>query len=625
MNRQKWTPFISAVVLSASLAGAETAGGQIDTLTLIHVNDSHANLAPFGAAGYGGIARAAAVIGEWKATEPNPILIHGGDFQVGTLMFNAYFGVPELQMLNILGFDVLCLGNHEFDTGPEQLAGLLALAGLDSSFNILCTNAVNLDSVPMLKAFIRSYAIEQRGGIKIGILGLTTPAANAESNPAPVLLSDQIPAILGRSIMELKTMGCQVVILVSHLGLTLDRELAAGLSGVDAIIGAHSHDALTDVDMVNGIPIVQAGEFYRYVGKLRLAVDAAGSRVLDYTLQEITSDLPAEPVIEATVSQLKAGVAARFDSAVGNPDRVLSIAPRLLVDAPAAFDTLDTPLGNLVTAAMLSSITGADCAIEAGGHIVENLYPGPVTTSDLFRIYPYGYNASDGLGFRLASFDLAGAEILGTIQALLRFVNPQTRSFDYLLQSCGLDFTVDASDPAAGLRLAGAWIHNKPVDPDSVYTLASSSQIVGYLQNLFEITPRNLTVYPVSVFSVIEQYVASMDTLRFRRTGHNRVSTVNGIQTGRTESPAGFDLEPNFPNPFNGETVIRLNLAAPGRVQAAVYDPRGRRVAVLVPDQMLPAGEQRMRFNADALPSGVYLVKATSRGISRTRKMLLLR
>lgn len=132
------------------------ASSQTETLTIIHVNDTHSNLLPYAAGQYGGIARAASVIGMWQQTEPNPILVHTGDLMVGTLMFNAYFGVPELQILNSLGFDAVCLGNHEFDAGSQDLGNILAAAQLDSSFQILCSNAVNLSAVPTL---VHSYIL----------------------------------------------------------------------------------------------------------------------------------------------------------------------------------------------------------------------------------------------------------------------------------------------------------------------------------------------------------------------------------------------------------------------------------------------------------------------------------
>jgi 5'-nucleotidase/UDP-sugar diphosphatase len=582
-------------------------------------------LASYSAAEYGGISRAASVIEMLKATEPNPILVHSGDFMVGTLMFNTYFGVPELQILNALGFDALCLGNHEFDVGPTDLADILATAQLDSAFDVICTNAVNLDSVPALEAIVRPYAIEQRGNLKIGLLGLTTPATNAESNPAPVVLNDQIAEVLGPRILELKMQGCQIVILLSHMGHAYDQQIALGLSGVDAIIGAHSHNVLSEVVMVNGIPIVQAGEFYQYVGKLRLVYDGTQTSVLDYELQEITSAIPAEPSIQTTVDQLKLGIIAQYNPILGDPYQQITVAPRLLNDKPVHFDTLDTPVGNLVTSAMLASVPNADCALEASGHIVENLYPGAVTTADLFRIYPYGYEASDGLGFRLASFDLSGAQILGIIQALLGYVDPTTEYYDYLLQSTGLDFTIDASDLGAGLQLAEVLIKGQPVYLDSVYTIVSSSQIVGYLEKLFGITPANLTIYPESVFQIVKEYVSVMDTLEFWRTGHNRaISEPVAVKYKSTGMVRDFELNQNYPNPFNGETVFRFCLSRSGRVSFEIYNMKGEQVTALMSGRMLNAGEHLVRFNAQGLASGIYLYRIRTANFAETRKMMML-
>jgi len=613
MKRRNRIIIATGMLAIGMLAGSAMAGGQIDTLTVIHVNDSHSNLAPYGAAEFGGIARAASVIGMWKAANPNPILVHGGDLMVGTLMFNAYFGVPELQILNALGFDALCLGNHEFDVGPVQLAEILALAKLDSGFSILCTNAVNLDSVPALKAFVKPYAVERRGDLKIGLLALTTPAANVESNPAPVILSDQIADILGPRIMELKAVqGCQVVILISHMGLVLDEQIAQALSGVDAIVSAHSHDALKSVITVNGIPIVQAGEFYRYVGKLRLAYDGIKTSVVDYELQEITSAIPAEPTTQATVDQLKLGVAAQFSPVLGDLDQTIAVAPRLLNYKPAYYDSLKTPMGDLVTSAMLDRVKTADCAIEATGHIVENLYPGRVMAADLFRAYPYGYDASDGLGFRLTAFDLTGAQIWGVLQALLSYVNPLTQAYDYLIQSKGLEFTVDTTETAktGKLTLTGVTIKGKPIQPDSTYSIASSSQIVGYLQKLFQINPANLTIYPVSVVKVVTDYV-------------KRIGTA--VQEKKTGMIRSFELEQNYPNPFNGETVFRFNLPRSSAVTFEIFNVNGERIAAPLTDRRLDAGGHTVRFNAESLSTGIYMYRIKSEGFAESRKMMLLR
>lgn len=604
-----------------------TASSQTETLTIIHVNDTHSNLLPYAAGQYGGIARAASVIGIWQQTEPNPILVHTGDLMVGTLMFNAYFGVPELQILNSLGFDAVCLGNHEFDAGSQDLGNILAAAQLDSNFQILCSNAVNLSAVPTLASIVHSHAIVQRGTVKVGLLGLTTPNANVESSPAPVFIDTSVVQVAMQKIAELKGLGCQVIVLLSHLGLSLDMQIAQYLSNVDVIISGHSHTVLESVVYVNNIPIVQAGEFYHYVGKLRLLYDGVKTTVLDYTLQEITAAIPAEPTTEAVVEHLRQGIVQQYAPIIGDPFRPISYTPQLLYDVPASFDKLDTPMGNLITTAMLNNsyVGKADCALEPSGHIVENLYPGPVTPADLFRTYPYGYDSRDGLGFRLASFDLSGAELYGVLQALLSFVVPDLGYYDYLMQSSGLDFVVMKT--SQGLQLNSVLIAGQPADPNSSYTIVSSDRVVGYLQTLFGIQPANLAIYPISVFQAAQEYVAGIDTLRFSSTGHNVVTGVS--DRTKTEVIKNFELRQNYPNPFNPGTTISFRVDRSSAVTLIVYDLLGNKIRTLI-NKRLPAGDHSIRWDGQddrgiQVASGLYFYKLTVGRQQALRRMLLLR
>ncbi len=481
-----------------------------DTLTIIHVNDTHSNLLPYASGQRGGLARAATVISSWKAREPNPILLHCGDFMVGTLMFNRYFGVPELQLLDQLGFDALLLGNHEFDVGSQQLGEILSSAGLSAHFHILCSNARNLSAVPQLASRVTPHIIIQRRNLKIGLFGLTTPATNVESRPAPVFLDTALVAVAQREIEALHRQGAQVVIMLSHLGLPLDRQLAADLNGVDAIIGGHTHSVLQQPVMVNDIPIVQAGEFYHYVGKLRLVFDGTSTRLLDYTLKEIDASVPELPAVARAIAELKQGVVDAFTPVLGNPYQPLAENDTLLSHIPELPEKPTTDVGRLVTAAMRWFRPAADYALEPTGHIVEDLYPGEITAADLFRVYPYGYDSSDHLGFRIVTFQLSGRQISGILSELTRYIDPKNQRFDYLMQSDGLHFTLKKEDEK--LSLNTVTIGNQSLQPDSIYTIVSSSQTAEYLPALFHIQPANLTTYSVSVVQVVTEFVKHHET-----------------------------------------------------------------------------------------------------------------
>ncbi len=610
---------------------------QPDTLTIIHVNDSHSNLLPYPIATgeYGGIARAASVIGQWKATEPNPILLHGGDFMVGTLMFNAYFGVPELQILEMLGFDALVLGNHEFDPGPVDLGNILATAHLDSSFDIICSNALNMSQVPLLDSIVRPYAIEQRGNVKVGIFGMTTPSTVVISNPSPVTFdTSQVGVVTAAmtAVAQLQAQGCQVIIMLSHMGLALDKALAPYLSGVDAIIGAHSHTIMSQIEYVNGIPIVQAGEFYHYVGKLTLVYNGSGVSAVDYTLQEINDMIPAEPTIDGILQQLKMGITAQYSPVIGDPYQPISSAPALLNNYPQISlpmtpqEIWDTPVGNLFTVAMLDHVPGADCALEPNGHIVEEIYPGPVTPADMFHAYPYGLDSRDGLGFRLASFDLYGAEIYGILQGLMDNIHPIIRDFEYLPQSTGLDFTSYYNSTDNRILLTSVTIRNQPVDPNSTYRIVSSDRTVGYLQNLFGITPGNIIIDTISVFQVVKDYVAQHDTLNFLTTGHSFLAIEEDQPPKNVIDRA--ELLQNYPNPFNPETIIPIRIHTQNHVTLEVYNCLGQKVRTLV-NKHMPPGLHEIPWNGrndtgQTMSSGIYFYRMETGRHKQVKKMFLM-
>ena len=135
-----------AVAAVACLGTCPALEARPATITLLHVNDTHSHLDAWGPKDrhlegtVGGMAKAASVIAAVRASEPNVLLLHAGDVFHGDLFFNQYFGVPELQLMKQLGFDAMAVGNHEFDFGPDVLAGSLAAAFGDGTLPLLSAN-----------------------------------------------------------------------------------------------------------------------------------------------------------------------------------------------------------------------------------------------------------------------------------------------------------------------------------------------------------------------------------------------------------------------------------------------------------------------------------------------------
>ncbi|MDH7516488.1 MAG: metallophosphoesterase, partial [Bacteroidota bacterium] len=228
------------------------AYAQIDTITILHVNDTHSNLLPSGprdagtlAQNAGGIARLSTYLEESRADDPDLLFLHAGDASVGDLMYNALLGMLELELLETMGLNAMALGNHEFDLGAPILEAVLDSANV--SFPLLSANFTLLDStLASLDLRVMPETIFDVKGHKIGVFGLTTPTTNILSNAYPyVAFADTlIPDLASASVQSLRAQGCEAVILLSHLGLNGDILIAEQIPGVDLIIGGHDHRAM---------------------------------------------------------------------------------------------------------------------------------------------------------------------------------------------------------------------------------------------------------------------------------------------------------------------------------------------------------------------------------------------
>ena len=431
-------------VLVAALFGTTTAWGQSDTITIIHVNDTHSTLAPIGPRNaslegtLGGIARAATLIAMLQATNPNSIFLHAGDFSIGDLFYNVYFGVPELRILSSLGCKAMAVGNHEWDLTPSTLLASLDSGFVGGRFPLLSANTILDDpAVRPMKKYIQPCVIENAGGIRVGIFGLTTPATNILSQPAPAVVDT--PFKYAAAMVEsLTAKGCRVIVCLSHLGFSLDRVLAGMIPGIHVIVGGPDHIPLArPVPVANGSDttwIVQAGGFYLDVGRLRLRVAGGKVRLLDYALLPVDASIPEEPAIKQIVSSLIAGIEKVHGPLFSKQIAVSRGFVKEVADSLMLRTEGSTPVGRLVTDAF-RDLTGTQVAIEPGGCTANPLYEGPVTGSDLFRVVGYGFNTDDGLGYHLVRFDMSGASLL----AGLTFGLSDIASDDeFYLQASGL-------------------------------------------------------------------------------------------------------------------------------------------------------------------------------------------
>ena len=259
---------ISIVMASMSLNAQD--------LTILHVNDTHSHIDPQRSGDYkgrGGVIEQAAYIDSVRCADGkrNVLLVHAGDFSQGTSYFTELGGNIEIDVLNALRFDVVTLGNHEFDNGIEELSR--RLKNLEAE--VVCAN-YDFEGTA-LDGLVKPYTIIRRGGKKIGIIGLLTDIMEVVDADIARMLTYQEPSqVVNRLSGYLKEeKDCDMVICLSHPGYGEDKELAASIRNVDIIVGGHSHTLLDDKQTVNDLDgeeviIVQNWKWGLNVGHLSI-------------------------------------------------------------------------------------------------------------------------------------------------------------------------------------------------------------------------------------------------------------------------------------------------------------------------------------------------------------------
>lgn len=608
------TALLCAVALSTGLAQT--------TFTIVHVNDSHSHLDAFGPKDaqlngtIGGLAKAATVIGTLRATREHTLVLHGGDVFTGDLFFNEYFGAPEFALLAQLGFDAMTVGNHELDLGPDVLAMALAEASaLGGAPQLLSANIVVPPAHPLASAIMP--AITRRvGDIKIGIFGLTIP--NPLNNPDPLVVDDRLDSVAYVMAALLRADTCDVVICMSHCGVYIDHMLAAGIPGIDVIVGAHDHYVLQQplgIDNPGGTKtwIVQAGSCYRQVGEMTLTYDNGTLELDDYLLHEVDADVPAEPGVQGMVDQLKAGIELRFPGIWG--PAIATAADDIEEVFDAATPERDTPAGNLVTDAYFAAYPDADIAITALGLIADKLYRGPIVPADVFRIVSYGFDEATRKGLRLYTCSITGMELLKGLEV---GVGELDAGDDFVIQVGGMRFEYDGTLPqGARVNYASVLINGAPVDPMATYSLVTNEAIIGLLGG-YGVTVSDI-VPGVFEYDAVLAHITSLGTLTAAVGG--RMRDITDVQT--VSQPVALDLR-CAPQPVIDAATVGFTLDRPGVARITVHDMLGRCVATPV-DGYFAIGSHHATLHMGTLPAGVYLLHLSSGDGRAVRRLAVVR
>ena len=288
MKRRQFIQTLGVLGCTPALARMDWLFPKDSTIHLFHTNDTHSRIDPFPMSdkrngGKAGVARRATLFKKFREQYAHTLFLDAGDTFQGTPYFNYYEGKLEYRLMSELGYDVVTLGNHDFDSGVDKLLAAME----EARFEFVVANYEITN--PLLRARVNPYRVVEKAGVRAGIFGLsvTFKGLVTADNHKGVTYQDPV-ATAHRTATHLRTAEkCQVVICLSHLGIdgasgeAGDIHVANQVSGIDVIIGGHSHTFMDSPLMVTGPDgwqtlIHQVGFAGLRVGHVMLSLDRAG-------------------------------------------------------------------------------------------------------------------------------------------------------------------------------------------------------------------------------------------------------------------------------------------------------------------------------------------------------------
>lgn len=449
-------------------------------LTILHTNDEHGSAIPHSPAvdfhparenptvgGYARLATAVDEIRKEKAALGEPVLLFSaGDYIGGSpyswLIPHGY--AMELKLKQMIGYDAVVIGNHEYDYGPDILADYFIEAGYPAAHEQTVILASNTAAPPDHRLaskdlYRESKIIVLENGLKVGLFGLIGKQAISYTTAnEPVSFLDQIETA-ERLVGELRAEGADLIIAITHSNVEEDIELAGAVPGIDVIIGGHSHTVLEEPVIENGAIIVQAGSLLEYLGRLDIAYNKADGNVRLRNMEQevpylllLDYNYPLNPEVNAVIEEytllLNELITLQTDG------RFQHVLDTVML---SEFDILNYPplqessFGNFVADAMrlvTEEKTGhkVDFALQANGSIRGSVTPGTmphalgkVSVYDLGELVGLGIGPDGYAGYSIVAAYLTGEEMMRVLEvaALLSEMLGDT----YFLQFSGLRYS----------------------------------------------------------------------------------------------------------------------------------------------------------------------------------------
>lgn len=545
----------------------------------MHSNDTHATLA--------NIARKVTAVKEVRAKKPNALLLDAGDVFSGTLYFNEFKGQADLAFMNLMKYDVMTFGNHEFDLGstPEGHQALVDFIK-GSQFPFVSSNVdfskdtkfiglfTDLISSEPQNGKIYNGIIKEMNGEKVGIFGLTTAETKDISSPGSIAFEDYITEAK-KAVKAFEDKGVNKIIALTHIGYDdnpaydNDQILAKSVEGIDVIVGGHSHTQLdkpvvVDKNIVGQAKdttlIVQAYQYNDYLGTLDVTFNNKGVVVAHNGALLKVADYVEDAQALATLKPFKDKVEELSNTETGTTASIALDNPRTGGDnTKPSVRKNETPLGNLITDGMLKKAKQYNndviMALQNGGGIRAGINQGPITVGEVITVLPFGNT--------LATMSLTGKELKEALEVSVGQYPAENGGF---LHVSGAKVEFDSSK-AKGQRIVkvsymdgqGKYVG---IQDNVTYTIATNAFTAkggdGYdvFKKAYE--EGRVTDLGLSDWENLAEHITSLGTVNPKVEG--RVVDVSNSQVpDETIAETEFSGTVTTPKVYEGNVTVDIN------------------------------------------------------------------
>lgn len=502
-------------------------------IVILHTNDMHSKLTAFGPEKsytplttnddntIGGFARLSTLITNEKKINGDAVLVcDAGDFLMGTIFQSLEPETGfELNLMKTIGYDVITLGNHEFDFGAYPLGKTIKNAKQNGAIPQIVASQLQFSKTDtiddLLESFftdktIKPYTIIQKNGLKIGVFGIIGEEAQSVTQAArPITFSDRFKTAkkIVKTLRDVEKVD--IIICLSHSGVVPndkgimvgeDIELAKKVSDIDIIISGHTHVPTYKYIQQGKTIIVQTGAYLHNVGRLEINFDNGNISVTNFKLIKMTDSIIGDANVTTQIDNQINLLNNTFFQPLGyNYSEIIAETSFDVSKGSYIFHTAGS-LGNLITDAIMYYTNtygdSTDIVMGAQGTIRENILTGEISPADIFRVSPLGFGKNDLLGYSLAKIYVTANELKKLMELAIFASKPGEDSYLYF---SGIQTFYN---PKGGFlnKVKTIKVNGQEIDfskkNKKLYSVVSNSYLLGFVGEIKKMSKGLIVIRP---------------------------------------------------------------------------------------------------------------------------------